>query len=125
MPRKPRLVTIIEGTMGQGMTANYKAEPLKPAGKRGRHLTRYELETVINFNQEDDMGYVFTYEPTWQRHIEQRLKIQPYLVNDSGGKSYRIPKHSIGKPRAPKNLTDAQRRAIGERLGKRRATEQP
>jgi hypothetical protein len=103
-------------------TSEYKAEPLKPAGKRGRHLTRYELETVINFNQEEEMGYIFTYEPTWQRHIEQRLKIQPYLVNDSGGKSYRIPKHSISKPRVPKNLTAEQRKAIGERLGKRKAT---
>jgi hypothetical protein len=108
--------------MDSGITTKYKAEPLKPAGKRGRHLTRYELETVINFNQEEDMGYVFTYEPVWQRHIEQRLKIQPYLVNDSGGKSYRIPKHSIGKPRAPKNLTDEQRKAMGDRLRKTRAT---
>lgn len=104
--------------------AQYKSEPLKPAGKRGRHLTRYELETCINFNQEEDMGYVFTYEPTWIRHIEQRLKIQPYLVNDSGGKSYRIPKHLIGKPRAPKNLSAEQRKAIGERLSKRKTTTQ-
>ena len=125
MPRKPRLVTIIEGTMGQGMTANYKAEPLKPAGLRGRKLTRYELETVINFNQEEDTGYVFTYESTWQRHIEQRLKIAPYLVNDSGGKSYRVPKHLISKPRAPKNLSAEQRKALGDRLRKTRSPDQP
>lgn len=93
--------------------------------KRGRNLTAYELETVINFNQKESDAYVFTYEKTWQRHIEQRLKIPPYLVNDSGGKSYRIPKHLISKPRAPKNLSIEQRKALGDRLRKTRATNQP
>jgi hypothetical protein len=95
-----------------------------PKEKRTRNLTRYELETVINFNQEETDAYVFTYEVTWQKHIEQRLKIQPYLVNDSGGKSYRIPKKLIGKPRCPKKLTDEQRKAIGQRLSKNRVSKQ-
>ena len=38
----------------------YKAEPLKPKELRGRFLTRYELETVINFNKEQDTAIVFT-----------------------------------------------------------------
>ena len=45
----------------------YKAEPLKPKELRGRFLTRYELETVINFNKEQDTAIVFTYEKSWQK----------------------------------------------------------
>ena len=75
-------------------------KPKKVKQIRGRLLTRYELETVINFNKAEDEATLFTYEPTWQRHIEKRMGIQPYLVNDFGGKSYKMPKSRIGKPRA-------------------------
>jgi len=61
-------------------TDHTKAEPLPPRENRGRNLTRYELETVINFNKQDDMAVVFTYEKLWQRHIEKRMGIQPYIL---------------------------------------------
>ncbi len=63
-------------------------------------LSRYEQETIINFNKDEDMAYVFTYEKTWQGHIEQHLGIKPYDVNSFGGKWYKVPKNSISKPRA-------------------------
>ena len=40
-------------------------------------LSRYEKETIINFNQLEKDADVFTYELSWQKHIEQRLRIQP------------------------------------------------
>lgn len=83
-----------------------------------RNLTRYELETVINFNKGDNMATIFTYEKMWQRHIEKKLGIKPYLDNGYGGKSYKLPKSKISKPRASMKLTDEQRKAISERFSK-------
>ena len=73
-------------------------EPESVRITRDRNLTRYELETVINLNKEDNEAVVFTYEKTWQKHIEKRMGIKPYLDNGYGGKSYRIPKNRIRKP---------------------------
>jgi hypothetical protein len=105
----------------------YKAEPLKPKELRGRFLTRYELETVINFNKEEDMAVVFTYEKSWQKHIEKRMGIQPYLDNGFGGKSYKIPKNRIRKPLAfrtgaKRTLSPERKKQLAETL--KRAREQ-
>ena len=67
------------------------------------HVTRAEMETIVNFNKEDKEADVFTYEPSWQKHIEQRLHIQSYDDNGFGGKSYHVPKSVIPKPRAPRS----------------------
>lgn len=62
-------------------------------------LTKYEQETIITFNRAEKTAEVFTYDKKWQRHIEERLGIQPHLVNDRGGKQYTVPKRSVTKPR--------------------------
>jgi len=107
--------------------ATYKAEPLKPKELRGRFLTRYELETVINFNKEETDAIVFTYEKAWQKHIEKRMGIQPYLDNGFGGKSYKIPKNRIRKPLAfrtgaKRTLSPERKKQLAETL--KRAREQ-
>ena len=86
-------------------------------------LTRYEQETIINFNKDEDVAYVFTYEMTWQRHIETRLGIKPKYDNGKGGREYVIPKSRISMPKAPRkprNLSPEARKKIGERLQKNR-----
>ena len=85
-------------------------------------LARFEQETIINFNKEETEAHVFTYEITWQDHIEKRMRIKPSLVNGMGGKGYIIPKNQIPKPRIPKNLSDETRKAMGDRLRKLRTT---
>jgi len=105
----------------------YKAEQLPPKERRGRNLTRYELETVINFNKEEDMAVVFTYEMTWQKFIEKRMGIKPYLDNGFGGKSYKVPKNRIRKPLAfrtgeKKTLSPERRKQLTDSL--KRAREQ-
>ena len=70
-----------------------------------RKLTNYEQETIINFNKAEDVAYIFTYDKTWQRHLEQRLGLQPVMDNGFGGKEYRIDKKRIPMPRAPRKLS--------------------
>lgn len=83
-------------------------------------LTKYERETIINFNQEDTTATIFTYEARWQTYIEKRLGIQPKEVNSFGGKTYILLKKQIGKPRQlstyKKVLTLDQRIILRERL---------
>lgn len=61
-----------------------------------------EQETIINFNKEEKIAYVFTYDKSWQKHIETKLKIQPHMVNGRGGKEYKVDKKLISKPRVPR-----------------------
>ena len=83
-------------------------------------LSNWERETIICFNEDDKEADIFTYSKTWQQHLEQKLKLKPYMENGKGGKSYKIDKKRIRPPRAPKNLSKAQRKAIGERLQRTR-----
>ena len=85
-------------------------------------LTNYEQETIINFNKEEKVAYIFTYEKTWQQHLEKKLGLKPVKDNGFGGKEYVIDKKRISKPRMPgkRTLTAEQRKAIGDRLRKAR-----
>ena len=71
-----------------------------------RTLSAYEQETIINFNKAEDVAYVFTYEETWQKHLEGRLGSKPVMDNGFGSKEYELPKSRIKPPRAPRRLSD-------------------
>lgn len=81
-------------------------------------LSNYEQETIINFNKEEKVAYIFTYEKTWQQHLEKKLGLKPTEVNSFGGREYIIDKKRIKMPRAPKKLSAKQRKAIGDRFRK-------
>ena len=84
-----------------------------------RNLTRAELETIILFNQEDDYCEIFTFEPTWHKHIEEKFGIEPIEDNGIGGKTYRLPKDRIMKPHPKQKMseeTKKKRRAHLRRL---------
>ena len=51
-------------------------------------LTNHEQETVIDFNKEEKMVHIFTYEKTWQKHLEKKLGLKPIMANGHGGKEY-------------------------------------
>ena len=70
-----------------------------------RKLSRYEQETLINFNKAEDIAHIFTYEKTWQLHLEKRLGLKPTMDNGFGGKEYEIDKKRIRPPRAPIKLS--------------------
>jgi hypothetical protein len=63
-------------------------------------LAPSEKETIINFNQGEKVAYIYTYEKSWQKHMEQKLKIKPSEVDGWGGKTYIVDKKKIRPPRA-------------------------
>jgi hypothetical protein len=79
-------------------------------------LTSYEQETIINFNKAEDTAYIFTYEKTWQKHLEGRLGLKSVMDNGFGGKEYELPKSRIKPPRAPRRLSDSAKKKLAERL---------
>ena len=70
-----------------------------------RGLSRYEQETIINFNKAENVAHIFTYEKAWQQHLEDRLGLKPTMDNGFGGKEYEIDKKRIRPPRAPVRLS--------------------
>lgn len=70
-----------------------------------KKLSSYEQETTINFNKAEGIAHIFTYEKSWQKHLEGRLGLKPVMDNGFGGKEYMIDKKRIPMPRAPRKLS--------------------
>lgn len=85
-----------------------------------RRLSNYEQETIINFNKVEDVAHIFTYEKTWQQHLEKRLGLKPTMNNGFGGKAYEIDKKRIRPPRAPVKLSAEARAKLAKRLSNSR-----
>jgi len=82
-----------------------------------RHrLSNYEQETIINFNKDEAVAHIFTYEKTWQQHLERKLGLKPTMENGFGGKAYEIDKKRIRPPRAPLRLSAEARAKLAHRL---------
>jgi hypothetical protein len=90
----------------------------KQKKSRSRNLSGYELETIINFNQGENVAYIFTYEKTWQKRLEQGLGLKPTMVNDSGGKEYKLLKSLIAMPRAKRKYSEETKKKMAQRLAK-------
>ena len=80
-----------------------------------RRLSSYEQETIINFNKDESIAYIFTYEKAWQQHLEGRLGLKPTMDNGYGGKAYEMDKKRIRPPRAPRRLSDDARARLTDR----------
>jgi len=85
-----------------------------------RRLSNYEQETIINFNKDEAIAHIFTYEKTWQQHLEKRLGLKPTMDNGFGGKEYEIDKKRIRPPRAPVKLSAEARASLTKRLSNSR-----
>jgi len=81
-----------------------------------RHLSSYEQETIINFNKGEDIAYIFTYEKTWQKHLEKKLGLKPTMDNGFGGREYEIDKKRIKPPRVPVRLSEKAKKERAKRL---------
>ena len=81
-------------------------------------LSKYEMETIINFNKEEKTAYIFTYEKTWQQHLEKKLGLKPAMDNGFGGKEYHIDKSRIKPPRAPRKLSGEHKKRLLKGLTK-------
>jgi len=85
-----------------------------------RRLSNYEQETIINFNKDEAIAHIFTYEKTWQQHLEKRLGLKPIMDNGFGGREYEIDKKRIRPPRAPVKLSAEARASLTKRLSNSR-----
>jgi len=79
-------------------------------------LALEERETIICFNETNEPASVYTCNKTWQKHIEQRLKIKPTYKNDYGGREYYVPKKQIPMPRARRVLSEEEKTRRATRL---------
>ena len=70
-------------------------------------MAAVEQETIITWNRAEDTAYIFTYEPTWQRHLEA-MGCPLVMDNKCGGKEYAIDKKRIPMPRKKKVFSEAQ-----------------
>lgn len=84
-------------------------------------LEPFEQETIINFNREEKVAYIFTYEKTWQKYLEGKLGLKPVMDNGHGGKEYIVDKKRIKPPRAPKKLSAETKAKMAKRLGEARS----
>jgi len=82
-------------------------------------LTRQEQETIINFNQAEDIAYIYTCSKSWMRHMEKVLGLQPTEIYGSYARAYQCPKAWIRKPQKPRQLSEKQKRALRERLSQK------
>ena len=81
-------------------------------------ITRYEQETIINFNAEDKTATLYTRDPTVMRRVDSLVNDHPNTFKCIGetdiDKTYEFPKSAITY-RKPRRLSDEQRKAAGER----------
>ena len=74
----------------------------------------------MNVLEAEDIAYIFTYEKTWQKHLEGRLGLKPVMDNGFRGREYQLPKSMIKLPRAPRQLSDSAKKKLAERLHRNR-----
>lgn len=83
-----------------------------------RKLTSYERETIINYNDADDMADIYTHDKALQRHIEKELGLKPYFKLEAA-REYEIPKKWLRYPRKPsEKRREAAKKALKARGGR-------
>ena len=82
-------------------------------------LTRYEQETIINFNAEDKTATLYTRDPAVMRKVDALVIEYPDTFKCIGktdiDKTYEMPKSAVTF-RKPRKLSDEQRNAARERI---------
>lgn len=82
-------------------------------------LTRYEQETVINFNAGEKMATVYTADPAVMRNLDSLVIGYPdtfkRIKEDNISKTYEIPKSAVTY-RKPRKLSEEQRSRARQRM---------
>ena len=78
-------------------------------------LSKQEQETIINFNQAEDIAYIYTCSRAWMSHMEKTLGLEPTETH-SYAREYQCPKDWIRKPRKTRRLSEKQKQKVSERL---------
>lgn len=80
-------------------------------------MTKYEQETIINYNQEENLADVYTCDAPLIRKLDQLCEKYPEIIvtkSDEDGKTYSLPKKWV-KIRPPRQLSDEKRAEMAER----------
>ena len=80
-------------------------------------MLKEELETIINYNQAEDLAVVDTCDKSLQRKLAQIAASNPTIVlvrEDEHGQTYSFPKKWV-KIRPPRQISDEKRREMVER----------
>ncbi len=82
-------------------------------------LTRYEQETIINYNAEDKTATLYTRDPAVMKKVDSLVIEYPDTFKCIGetdiDKTYEMPK-SVITYRKPRRLSDEQRKAKQNRM---------
>lgn len=84
-------------------------------------LTKYEMETIYNYNQEEPLASCYTMDRALIRRLDalaEKHKEITVVRVDEGVREYTFPKKWI-KVRAPKELSDEQREKMAKRARER------
>lgn len=88
-------------------------------------ISKFERETVILFNEQDKDAKVYTYNKPLAKKLDnlcKEHKAEFITSNESGGRTYLIPKHCVKiSVRKQMNLTIDQRQDIAKRLNRGKA----
>ena len=83
-------------------------------------LTRYEQETIINFNAQDQMATLYTRDPTIMRKVDALVIDYPDTFKCIGetdnDKTYEMPK-SVVTYRKPRRISDERRSQLQKIMG--------
>lgn len=77
-------------------------------------LSRYEKETIINFNQEEANCSIYTCDDAWMRKMDELMKKDARIMletKDKYSKTYLCPKKWV-KVLAPRVLTEEKRQKL-------------
>ena len=82
-------------------------------------LTRYEQETIINFNAEEKTATLYTPDPAVMRNLDSLVTEYPDTFKRVGetdiDKTYEMPKSAVTY-RKPRHLSEEQREASRRRI---------
>ena len=89
--------------------------------ERALDLTKYEMETIYNYNQEEPLASCYTMDRALIRRLDalaEKHKEITLLRTGEGMREYTFPKKWV-KVRAPKELSDEQREKMAKRARER------
>lgn len=83
------------------------------------HFTRYEQETIVNYNAGEDTATIYTRDPAVMRKIDALVNGFPTVYKliraTDYDRTYEMPKSYITY-RKPRNISDEQRERARERI---------
>ena len=81
------------------------------------NLTRYEQETIVNYNEEEKTASIYTHNAALRRRLDELARIRPddckigRTSRDGQAAEYSIPKSWI-KVKPPRVASEAQKEAL-------------